>query len=130
MIFNPKAVVYHEHPDSLSKYLKQKFWRAYWRVLLYKKHPKKIGRESYTPQRLKLQIISCYLFILGLVLFPIISFAPYLSLLSLSLLIVLTLPLSYKIFRKEKILGLVSPFLLILRTFVFSMGLITGVLKI
>ncbi len=129
MVFNEKAVVYHNHVDSLQAYLKQKFWRAYWRVLLYRKHPGKIKNESYTPQNLKLQIILFYLFVLSLLFSPFIPFVFYLSMLFLILLIVLTLPLSYKIFRKDRKLGLFSPFLLILRTFVFSVGLIIGVLR-
>jgi glycosyltransferase involved in cell wall biosynthesis len=129
MVFNEKAIVYHNHVDSLPAYLKQKFWRAYWRVLLYRKHPRKIKSESYTPQSLKLKIILSYLFVLGILFSLFIPSVFYISLLFLLLLIILTLPLSYKIFRKDRKLGLISPFLLILRTFVFSVGLIIGVLR-
>src|SRR3989344_3203089 len=60
LIFNRDAIVYHTHETSLMKYLRTKFYRAYWRVLLYSKHTRKIVTDSYTPQELKLQIAAMY----------------------------------------------------------------------
>jgi cellulose synthase/poly-beta-1,6-N-acetylglucosamine synthase-like glycosyltransferase len=124
MVFNPKAIVYHKHPDTLRKYLKQKFWRAYWRVLLYKKHKKKAVKESYTPQILKIEIGLFYLIFISL--FFSISISVILSI----LLFIFTLPLSCKIFKKDRKIGLISPFVLILRTAVFSLGLIYGFISV
>lgn len=56
MVFNPRAVVYHTHPDTMYKYLKVKFGRAYWRMVVYRAYPTKMKSDSYTPQTLKLQI--------------------------------------------------------------------------
>jgi len=130
MLFRDSAIVYHEHVNSLGAYLKQKFWRAYWRVLLYRRHPSKIKGESYTPQTLKFKILFLYLFGSALLASPFIAYMTYVSLLFLLLLIITTLPLSCKIFRQEKGIGLIAPVILILRTFVFSMGLIYGVIKL
>jgi GT2 family glycosyltransferase len=58
MVFEPKAVVYHQHPHILTNYLKTKFNRGYWRIRLYRKHPKKAINDSYTPQLLKIQVMS------------------------------------------------------------------------
>ncbi|MEE9323673.1 MAG: glycosyltransferase [Candidatus Aenigmarchaeota archaeon] len=130
MVFNDKAIVYHNHVDSLWEYLRQKLWRAYWRVLLYRKHPGKITGESYTPQILKSQIFFFYLCVLSAVFYVSIPYAIYLSLFSLILWVLSTLPLSYKNFKKDSIIGLSTPFISILRTIVFGLGLIYGVIRI
>lgn len=129
MIFQPKAFVYHKHPDTLPKFLKQKFWRGYWRIYLYKKHSNKIFRHSYTPKSLYLEIgilgLAFIFSFLGLLkLLPII-FGLFLFLLSFSL----TLPLSLKIFKKDKKVGLISPLLILLRNFSIGLGIILGLLK-
>lgn len=66
MVFAPEAFVYHQHPIRLKQYLKSKFFRGYWRVRLYKKHPEKAIKDSYTPQSLKIQFFSVPLFLLFL----------------------------------------------------------------
>ncbi|MCD6590358.1 MAG: glycosyltransferase [Candidatus Aenigmarchaeota archaeon] len=130
MVFNDRAVVYHKHPNSLLSYLKQKFWRAYWRVLLYKKHPDKLVRESYTPQTLKFQIAFLFLFLLT-------SFLSLLSLAFLSLclaflmlLFICTLPLSIKNFKRDKSVGFATPVILVLRACAFAFGLVCGAVRL
>ena len=39
MVFNPNAIVYHIHPNSLIAYLKKKYKFAFWRVRGCKKNP-------------------------------------------------------------------------------------------
>ena len=46
MVFAPEAIVYHEHPARITQYLKMKFYRAYWRVNLYKKTPVKTVKDT------------------------------------------------------------------------------------
>ncbi len=129
MVFNPRAMVYHSHPDTLGKYLRQKFGRAVWRVLLYRKHPGKAVSESYTPQGLKLQIGLFYLLILCLIL-PLFSpISAYLPASLLALLLLTTIPFSAKAWRRGQGLGLASPFILILRSAAFSLGLVYGAFK-
>ncbi|GAH14558.1 unnamed protein product, partial [marine sediment metagenome] len=52
--FTDKTSVYHYHPDSLRKYLKQQYSRGYWRVELYLRNKDKIIRgdtySGYEPQ--------------------------------------------------------------------------------
>jgi cellulose synthase/poly-beta-1,6-N-acetylglucosamine synthase-like glycosyltransferase len=129
MVFNPGARVFHQHPDTLEKYLKQKFSRARWRVLLYRKHPGKAVSESYTPQTLKLQICLFYLFVLSLILSPFHSVSIYVAVSLLILLFLSALPFSVRAAREEGRLGLVSPVILILRSVTFSIGLVYGVFK-
>lgn len=64
--FNPKAIVYHSHPDTIGKYLRVKFWRGYWRLVVYRRFPRKAAADSYTPQTLKAQVLLVYLIGIGL----------------------------------------------------------------
>ena len=124
MVFQPEAFVHHRHPETLQKFLKQKFWRAYWRLVLYKKHTDKIFRHSYTPKSFYVEIsllgITCLLFILGLLkIIPL-----FFGFIFFSSVFMLTLPLSFKIFKKDKLVGLLSPFIIILRNFTATLGIL------
>jgi len=58
MVFNPDAAVCHlNHPDSIKRYARIKFWRGCWRMVVYKRFPEKMIRDTYTPQTLKLQTL-------------------------------------------------------------------------
>ncbi len=118
MVFNPNAIVYHQHPDALLKYLHQKFYRAYWRVALYVKNPMKIKRESYTPQMLKLQVLLFYLLI--------VSFIFGVTKIAIAGFFITTLPLAIKMLRRDISVGLVAPFIILMRAAVFSAGLLKG----
>ncbi len=130
MIFQPKAFVYHKHPDSLWKYLKQKFWRGYWRIFLYRKHPHKMLKHSYTPKSLFVEIawteITLLLLVLGIAkLVPL-----YFGLSSLLILFLITLPFSIRILIKDKITGFLSPPILILRNIFIGLGILYGLLNL
>jgi GT2 family glycosyltransferase len=57
MVFNPKAVVYHTHPETLVAFLKKKYRFAYWRVLAVRKSPSKGLKDSHTPPLMKAQLL-------------------------------------------------------------------------
>jgi cellulose synthase/poly-beta-1,6-N-acetylglucosamine synthase-like glycosyltransferase len=61
LVFQPEAFVYHLWPETLRGYLRTKFFRGYWRVPLYRTHPGKILRDSYTEQKLKVQVLAVLL---------------------------------------------------------------------
>lgn len=128
LVMAPKAIVYHQHPSTIGKYLKQKFYRAYWRVLLYKRHKSKMISESYTPQTLKIQIALLYASILlaGLSLFFPIGIVTLLLIIALFL---STASESYSNLRKDPLVGILSPLLLLMRTAAFSLGLVVGTIK-
>jgi cellulose synthase/poly-beta-1,6-N-acetylglucosamine synthase-like glycosyltransferase len=126
MVFQPKAFVYHKHPDTIWRYLKQKFWRGYWRVLLYKKHINKLMKHSYTPNTIYLHICLTGITLLSLFL-TILGLTHYLTtFLLIMLTFAFTLPLSIKIFKKDKTVGIISPFLLILRNIAIGLGILKG----
>jgi cellulose synthase/poly-beta-1,6-N-acetylglucosamine synthase-like glycosyltransferase len=56
ILFNPQALAEHPQPASLRSYVRLKFWRGYWRALLYRRHPTKVVRDSYTSQMQKIQV--------------------------------------------------------------------------
>lgn len=128
MVFAPNAVVYHHHPDTLAKYLRQKFYRAYWRVVLYKKNPKKAVRDSYTPQTLKIQLGFFYLFAFSLIYMAAMR---HFSILIAAFLLffVSSLPLSFTIFKKDKAVGVAAPFLIMLRSATLGIGMLFGMLR-
>jgi glycosyltransferase involved in cell wall biosynthesis len=131
MIFNPDAVVYHlNHPDSIKKYVRLKFWRGYWRMIVYKRYPDKMLKDSYTPQTLKLQILLLLLFLISLppaLLLRNIMFYPLL--LTLSLFILLTFPFIKLALQKGIFFAFLSPFFLSIRAASLGLGVIWGVLS-
>jgi glycosyltransferase involved in cell wall biosynthesis len=130
LIFRPEAFSYHFHPTSLVKYLKTKFFRAFYRVKLYRLHKRKMVKDSYTPQGLKLQVALSYAFFAGLVGF--IAWPSALSLAaafaSLAAILALALPSIVFMFKKDWRLGLSSPAIILSRTIVFGLGFAGGLL--
>jgi len=133
MVFNPQAIVYHRHPETLGAYLRAKFQRAYWRTKSYRQHPGKMLRDSYTPQGLKAQI--GLVFLLGLM-------VPVWLLLEGkrpellrgiasvgSLFILTTLPFAVKVFKQDWLVGLLSPFFLLLRAAALGLGFALGLVR-
>ena len=131
MVFCPEAFVYHIHPRTWRKYFQVKFWRAYWRMLAYKKNPEKALKDTYTPQTLKIQIMLVGLIgflLLGIALFgsktdSILFLLFYLVLLSF---LMTTLPFVFLSFKKNALLCFLSPFLLLIRAGVFLAGNLSG----
>ncbi|MCA9449876.1 MAG: glycosyltransferase, partial [Candidatus Omnitrophica bacterium] len=129
MVFQPDAVVYHRHPDSLFRYLKVKFWRAYWRNLLYRRHSSRMFKDSYTPQALKFQTLLGLLFplsFLGYFVVPMWYLAPIILVV---LILLFSLPFTLWVMRRDLLLGLATPLILFLRTFAFAAGAARGLLK-
>jgi len=60
LVFNRQAVVVHRHVATWKGYVRLKARRGYWRMMVYRLHPGKALRDSYTPQVLKLQILLVY----------------------------------------------------------------------
>jgi glycosyltransferase involved in cell wall biosynthesis len=125
MVFQPQAVVEHIHPANLKKYIKVKFYSGYWRTAVYKRHPKKALKDSYTPQSLKLQILTVALFwmtLIGGILTGFWQFVAGVTLLFLLFwlnFILRILPLNFTMI-------LISPFMLFLKANCFLSGIISG----
>ncbi|MBN1879986.1 exopolysaccharide biosynthesis polyprenyl glycosylphosphotransferase [bacterium] len=128
MVFNPDAIVYHTHPDSLKVYLKLKFSRAYWRMLVYRKFPEKIVSDSYTPQSLKLQIMGAGLLIAGLiggiVSKPLLLATPWFLLFYLAA----TVPFLFRAAHYDIGLLWFCPIAVFLRSLAFGTGILFGMI--
>ena len=129
MIFEPHAVVYHQHPTFLTNYLKTKFYRGYWRIRLYRKHPKKTVNDSYTPQSLKIQVISVPFFLL----FCLLSFINLFWLTGLGVVILLfclcSIPFVQAFIRMKFFYFLFIPFVLFLRAVSIFLGMAFGLIN-
>ncbi|WP_040335490.1 glycosyltransferase, partial [Candidatus Magnetobacterium casense] len=125
MVFNPNAVVYHlNHPASVLKYARQKFWRGYWRMIVYKRYPQKMLRDSYTPQSLKLQILTVFALLLSLAIAPVYGPVLYISGVLTVVYAVSTLGFIRFAFSMDRPVGLLSIFYLALRAISIGCGVI------
>lgn len=128
MVYNPKAILYHQHPASLLKYLKLKFWRGYWRFIVYRQYPEKALKDSYTPFNLKAQIALFYL-ILGIIPFLYLEKIQYnIFIILIFLFLITTLPFNKIAIKKDPLVALLSPFLIFLRAAALGLGSLGGVL--
>lgn len=128
LVFNPKAIVYHRHPESLWKYLKVKFFRAFYRIRLYGKHKEKIIADSYTTPTLKIKIALFYLIVLGFML-GFFGFVFQVLTALMILLFALTLvPATWHALKRDLVIGLIAPVILTLRTVAFALGLAAGMI--
>jgi glycosyltransferase involved in cell wall biosynthesis len=131
MVFNPEAVVCHlNHPDSLRRYSRLKFWRGYWRVVVYRRYPDKMVKDSYTPQSMKLQILFLFLalgWLPGMFFWPdriAVPLGATLFLYGLS-----AAPFALFAFQRDPLVGVLSPFYLSVRASALGLGFLWGLLK-
>lgn len=129
MVFNPEAVVYHlNHPSSLKRYMRLKFWRGYWRMVVYKKFPDKMLKDTYTPQTLKLQILFLFLFLAGAPCSLVSSKGIYPFLITAISFCVVSLPFWVLAVRKDPVIGILAPFFLSIRAASLGFGMLYGVI--
>lgn len=131
MVFNPDAVVYHlKHPDSIKKYSRLKFWRGYWRMVVYKRFPDKMLKDTYTPQTLKLQILFLFLFLTFLSIFPVFpSFMVYPVLVTIGAFCILSLPFTLLTLRRDPVVAPFAPLFLVMRALSLGSGMLWGIYK-
>lgn len=130
MLFNPKAVVCHlNHPDSIRKYARLKFWRGYWRMVVYKRYPDKMIKDTYTPQTLKLQILFILTFLASLFfmsLWPSLMYYPLWV--SGASFVLAALPLTVSALKKDLFVGVFSLLFISLRAMSLGLGALWGVI--
>ena len=128
MKFAPTAIVYHTHPNTFWRYLKKKYKFAFWRVLAVRKNPGKAVKDSHTPQLMKLQLLFAPALLLALIFDWIVGRALYGAIFVLVLFFASTLPFAYQAFRRNPILGLLSPVILAIRACAQLLGVIGGLI--
>jgi GT2 family glycosyltransferase len=126
MKFAPEASVYHTHPDNLSSYLRKKYKFAFWRMLAVRKNPVKGVRDSHTPQIMKLQLLLAPA-LFAAAAFDLETWPPIpVSGLVLAVFLLTTLPFAIRAFHKDRVVGLLSPFLLAARAGAQFLGATRG----
>ena len=100
-------------------------------MIVYARYPEKAVKDSYTPFVIKIQtlIMALVFSLLPLCLF----FRPtpvYLILTLMTALFITSLPFSLTAFKKDKIVGLLSPFYCLLRAGVFAAGSVGGIMSV
>src|ERR1700678_1263528 len=128
MKFVPSAIVYHTHPDTISRYLKKKYKFAFWRVLAVRKNPSKAVKDSHTPQLMKLQLLFAPGLLLAVVFDLMVRSAVLLSVVVLAAFLISTLPFALRAIGKDPIVGLLSPALLAARACAQVLGVASGLI--
>jgi glycosyltransferase involved in cell wall biosynthesis len=127
MVFVPQAQVYHQHPSDWRNYALTKMGRGYWRTRVYRRYPRKVLKDTYTPQVLKAQILLAPLLPLGIamalmkrslgwLLLPLPFLATTISFVRLAL-------------RRDPPVALVAPLGLWLRSVAFAVGIARALLS-
>jgi glycosyltransferase involved in cell wall biosynthesis len=127
MKFQSSAVVSHTHPASLISYLRKKHKFAFWRVLAVRKNPGKCVRDSHTPQVMKLQLLFMPALVLAAGADLMRRPAAPASALVLGVFLLTTVPFSFRAFKKDPIVGLLSPGLLAARACAQFIGVVGGI---
>lgn len=124
----PEAVVYHRHPSHPIAYLRTKFLRAYWRMIVYRRYPDKVLRDRYTTSTVKVQTLAMLVSFVLLLLTPWLKGAlPILSFLWLGIMS-LSVPMARRFFHSHRALALTAPFFVLARSMVFAGGTLMGAL--
>jgi len=129
IVFNPRAVVTHTHPNCFISYLKKKYNFAFWRILAVRKNPGKIIKDSHTPQIMKLQLLFFPLLLLSLLAIIFYPKTIYLAFLVIAAFILSTVPFLKKVIKKDIAVGLLSPFLLMGRSVSQFFGVLNGTIQ-
>ena len=126
MVFAPEAIVYHSHPESILEYARRKYHYSYWRMIVYRRHPRKAVADSRTPQTQKIQIGLLFLLvaaIIGSIFWKGLAWlAGGLALLFL----LVSLPFWWWALRKDLEVGLLTPLLLLVATASVGAGVMAG----
>ncbi len=126
MKFVPAAIVYHTHPDTISRYLKKKYKFAFWRVLAVRKNPSKGVKDSHTPQMMKLQLLFAPALLLAVAFDLVVRPRVPLSAVVFGGFFLSTLPFALRAVRKDPVVGILSAVLLAARACAQMMGVTAG----
>ncbi len=126
LVFAPEARIFHHHPGTLRKYLRTKYWRGYWRMIVYRRYPEKAVKDRYTSTPVKLQTLGM-LAVYGLL--PLALFWRPVRWLLFCLLAAVPIAgasLIRRAWNEDRILGLATPFYVLLRAAALAAGSLHG----
>ncbi len=127
LLFNRKAIVFHHHPESWTAYFSAKVKKAYWRTVVYRLHPGKAIKDSYTPQILKVQILLALLAPVMLIAALRWAIFGWIALVFWGGLLVSAIPFMRRAQRVDMELAPWAMWFIIVRSYAFAIGVIAGV---
>lgn len=127
MVLAKQAVVYHRHPESLAEYLGRKFRYGVWRSFVYYRFPSKMMRDSRTPQAMKVQLGLIFLLAIICLASVLRPFLVTGAVVIVGLFTLSTFPFCLKVARKDPVVAIVSPIMLLLRAVASLAGLAVGI---
>jgi cellulose synthase/poly-beta-1,6-N-acetylglucosamine synthase-like glycosyltransferase len=131
MVFVKMAIVWHQHPATLTSYLRRKVKFAFWRVPAVKRTPGKMVKDSHHPQLMKLQLLFAPALFASFLSDLFASCAIHsMSLIAIALFVLSTLPFSLRAFIKDPMVGILSPAILAARSCAQLIGVIGGTLYV
>jgi glycosyltransferase involved in cell wall biosynthesis len=130
MVYVPKAVVYHRHPNSWPAYFLKKYKFAYWRMLAVRKNPNKAIKDSHTPQLMKLQLLLAPFALAALAAGIFISPLLWLAAVMAALFLVSSLPFALREGKRDTAVGLAAPAALYMRALYQFAGVAVGSLDL
>ena len=126
LIFNPQAIVYHKHAQSLAHYLRRKFRFGRWRLRVYIRHPQKIGGDSHTPRDLRWQLLLVAITLLSVPVVWLLPWVKWLPVLATMAFVVTTIPFLIRAGKRDPAVAFVAPFVLWMRALALGLGLSYG----
>jgi glycosyltransferase involved in cell wall biosynthesis len=126
LVFQPAAVVCHQHAATLRAYLRKKFWIGYWKVKVHLRHPARAVSDSHTPPVLRLQIGLLALCLLALAAGWVWAGAWRVALLSGLGLLFSMAPFVAWAGRRDRAVALAAPLYLLVRAGALGVGLAAG----
>lgn len=120
LLFTDKTFYHHYHPDTLKKYLRQQYYRGYWRVKMYQNNKTRVLEgDSYTGMEAQAQFLLSNLALASLLL----AFAaPFLPIIGFGGLLLANLPLGLWSYKREKKFLLFAPVIASLRSLAGTIG--------
>ncbi len=129
LVFNPRAIVFHEHRTSASSYFRTKFGRGFWRGVVYLRYPGKAISDSYTPQDLKVQVLCAAVMVAG---FPL-AVADWhlgaISALSAVAASATMVPICVRAFEFDRAVGMIAFPMLWVRAVAIALGTVIGTVR-
>jgi hypothetical protein len=130
LVFAPQAVVYHwGHAATLWAYARKKLKIGYHKFEVLRRYRDKVWQDAHTPQVLKVQMVlfgvAGVCLIAGLLWPPLAWGAAGAG----ALFLLSCIPFTWKAWRSDPLVALVSPGLLLLRGLALSLGLAGGIVR-
>jgi vacuolar-type H+-ATPase subunit I/STV1 len=110
----------------LGKYIKAKYVRAFWMIAIYKKYPQRIVNDPITPPLRKWMMVFLTLGVVSIPFAFLWQFLWWFVLANWGLVFLSTLPFTVRTLVRDPVVGLVAPWIMILRSAVFVVGFAAG----